>query len=89
VGLTNNYGIMVIAITIAILVMIFLSEPLSLFINQHPTIKMLAFSFLMMIGMVLVADGLHFHIPRGYVYFAIAFSIFVEVLNSIRRKRYP
>lgn len=88
IGLTNQFWIMATAISIAILCMIFASEPLSAFVTQHPTVKMLALSFLILIGMVLVADGLHFHIPRGYIYFSICFSIFVEFLNSIyRRKR--
>jgi predicted tellurium resistance membrane protein TerC len=58
------------------------------FIHRHPTLKMLALSFLLLVGVALVADGLHFHIPRGYIYFAMGFSVFVEVLNlKLRRKR--
>lgn len=87
VGMTNHFWIMVTAIAIAIIAMIFLSEPLAKFIQHHPTVRVLAFSFLLMIGMVLVADGLHREIPRGYVYFAVAFSIFVEVLNLLLRDR--
>ncbi len=87
IGLTNRFWLMATAITIAILVMLFASEPLSRFINRHPTIKMLALSFLMLIGMMLLADGFGFHIPRGYIYFAMGFSLFVEFLNIIRRKR--
>lgn len=87
VGMTQNFLIMAIAITIAIFVMILGSEPLSGFINRHPTIRMLALSFLLLIGVVLIADGLNFHIPRGYLYFAICFSLFVEVMNSFLAKR--
>ena len=63
------------------------SEPLCRFIERHPTIKMLALSFLILIGMVLIADGLEFHIPRGYIYFAMAFSLLIESLNMLKRKR--
>lgn len=87
VGLTNNFWIMATAIIISIFGMMFASGPLSKFVNRHPSVRMLAFSFLIMVGMVLVADGLHFHVPRGYVYFAVAFSIFVEFLNIFRRKK--
>lgn len=87
VGMTNNFWIMAAAITIAIAAMIFLAEGLSAFVSKYPTVRMLAFSFLIMVGMVLVADGLHFYIPRGYIYFATAFSIFVEFLNVLRRRK--
>lgn len=87
IGLTDNFLIMSIAISIAILVMIFLSEPLSIYIEAHPSIRMLALSFLILIGMVLVADAFHTHIPRGYVYFAMGFSLSVEFLNLWRAKR--
>lgn len=87
IGLTHLFWIMALAITIAILVMIFASNIVSHFIDKHPTIKMLALSFLILIGMVLVADGLSFHVPRGYVYFAMAFSLGVESLNLIKQKR--
>lgn len=87
VGLTSNFGVMAIAITIAIIIMIWASEPVSAFIERHPTIKMLALSFLILIGMVLVADGFAFHIPRGYIYFAMGFSLGVEALNGLRRTR--
>lgn len=85
VGMTDHFWIMVTAIAIAIAAMIFLAEPLSGFIKKNPTVRVLAFSFLLMIGMVLVADGLEMEIPRGYVYFAVAFSIFVEMLNLLLR----
>ena len=87
VGLTSQYWIMATAILIAILTMLFLSEILSVFIEKNPTIKMLALSFLLLIGMMLIADSLHYHIPRGYVYFAICFSVFVELLNSFVKYR--
>lgn len=88
IGLTQRYWIMVVAITIAIIAMIFASEPLSKFVERHPTIKMLALSFLILIGMVLLADGFEFHVPRGYIYFAMGFSLFVEMLNLIKRKHF-
>lgn len=87
VGLTSHFWVMAAAITIAIAVMIYASEPVSYFIQKHPTIKMLALSFLILIGMVLVADGFSFRIPRGYVYFAMGFSLGVESLNLVRRSR--
>lgn len=88
IGLTNQFWIMALAISIAIVVMIWASEPVSLFIEKHPTIKMLALSFLILIGTVLVADGLAFHVPRAYIYFAMGFSLGVESLNLIRQKKY-
>ena len=87
IGLTQRFWLMALAITIAILTMIFASEPLSAFIKRYPSIKMLALSFLILIGTVLVADAFEFHIPRGYLYFAMGFSIMVEFLNLIRRKK--
>ncbi|MCL5272420.1 MAG: TerC family protein, partial [Gammaproteobacteria bacterium] len=75
------------AITCAIIIMIFASEPVSDFISKHPTIKMLALSYLILIGTVLVADGFSFHIPRGYLYFAMGFSLGVESLNLVKRNR--
>lgn len=87
IGLTQQFWVMAVAITIAVILMIVASEPLSRFVNKHSTIRMLALSFLILIGVVLVADGLQFHIPRGYIYFAIFFSVSVESLNLIRRQR--
>jgi predicted tellurium resistance membrane protein TerC len=87
IGLTDRYWLMVIAITIAIITMIFASEPLSKFIERHPTVKMLALSFLILIGMVLIADGFQYHIPRGYIYFSMSFSLLVESLNMWRTKK--
>ncbi len=88
IGLANRVWVMATAIVIAVLVMMVSSAPISRFIDQHPTIKMLALSFLLLIGLMLVAEGFDMHIPKGYVYFAMAFSVFVEMLNSkIRRRR--
>jgi len=87
VGLTDRFWVMATAITFAIMVMIYASEIVSRFINKHPSIKMLALSFLILIGMVLIADSFSFHIPRGYIYFAMGFSLGVETLNLIRGKR--
>src|SRR3546814_142213 len=72
---------MVAAVVIAMIVMLVAAKPVGDFIHRHPTAKMLALSFLLLVGVALMADGLHFHIPRGYLYFAIAFSVLVEVLN--------
>lgn len=87
VGMTQTYWIMATAIIIAILCMILASEPLSQFIEARPTVKMLALSFILLVGTLLVADAFHFHVPRGYVYFAISYAIFVEVLNSVVHRR--
>mgnify|MGYP000588380907 CR=1 FL=1 len=87
IGLTNFFWVMASAITCAIFVMIYASEPVSHFIEKHPSLKMLALSFLILIGMVLIADGLAFHVPRGYVYFAMGFSLAVESLNLIKQAR--
>src|SRR3546814_7017612 len=88
--MTDNLPIMVTAVCIAIAVMMFAATPISNFIRRHPTTKMLALAFLLLIGVALFADALHFHVPRGYLYFAIAFSLMVETLNLVatrRRKR--
>ena len=87
VGLSQHFIVMAFAIIFAVLLMIAASEPLSRFIHTYPSLKMLALSFLLLIGIVLVADGFEFHIPRGYLYFAIAFSIFVEILNILLKRR--
>ena len=81
IGLVNQLPIMVVAIIIAVIVMIFVSGSISRFIERHPTVKMLALSFLLLIGVALVGEGLDLHIPKGYLYFAMAFSVFVEMLN--------
>lgn len=87
VGLTKKIWIMMIAITIAVIIMLIASEPLSRFIDRHPTIKMLALSFLLLIGTVLIADGFGYFIPRGYIYFSIFFSLMIEFLNQRRTRR--
>jgi len=90
VGMVNDLRIMTIAIIIAVLIMLWASGPLSAFVSEHPTVKMLAMSFLLLVGMTLVADGLGQNFPKGYLYFAMGFSVLVEALNltvSKRRKR--
>ncbi len=87
VGMSNHFEIMAVAVIAAVVVMIFAAEPVSAFVDKHPTVKMLALSFLILIGVALVADGLHFHIPKGYLYFAVAFSVGVEGLNLWARRR--
>jgi len=87
VGMSDHFPIMATAVIAAVIVMIFAAEPVSGFVEQHPTVKMLALSFLILIGIALVADGLHFHIPKAYLYFAVAFSMGVEMLNLWARKR--
>ncbi|MFQ5349300.1 MAG: TerC family protein [Thermoanaerobaculia bacterium] len=81
VGMVRQVPIMVIAIVIAVGFMMLFARPLSDFVERHPTVKMLALAFLLLIGMALVADGLDHHIPKGYIYFAMGFSVFVEMLN--------
>jgi predicted tellurium resistance membrane protein TerC len=81
VGLVDNVLIMIIAVVIALGVMLAFATPISTFVNTHPSIKMLALSFLIMIGLLLVAEAFHVHVPKGYVYFAMAFSFGVELLN--------
>ena len=87
VGMAQHIEIMAMAIFIAIMVMLFAAGPVGDFVSTHPTVKMLALAFLILVGVSLVADGLHFHIPRGYIYFAIAFSIGVETLNIWAARR--
>lgn len=86
IGMTQQFSIMAIAIVLAILFMLYANHPLSKFIVQNPSIKVLAISFIIMIGTVLVADSLHFHVPRAYIYFSIGFSLFVETINLLLRK---
>lgn len=81
VGMAQDLRIMVAAIVVAVLVMLFFSGPVGRFVNRHPTVQMLAFAFLLLVGVFLVAEGLGKHIDRGYIYFAMAFSLFVELLN--------
>jgi predicted tellurium resistance membrane protein TerC len=90
VGMIQEVTIMIIAIIIAVVIMMVFAEAISNFVERHPTVKMLALSFLLMIGLMLVADGLGHHIPKGYAYFAMGFSVFVEMLNlRVRRKGKP
>ena len=87
VGMAEHVEVMIAAVAVAILVMYFASEPVAAFIERHPTTKMLALSFLLLIGAALIADGFHFHIPRGYIYFAMAFAGAVEVINVVAMRR--
>ncbi len=87
VGMTDNVPVMIAAVVIAIAVMMFAAGPVGDFIQRHPTTKMLGLSFLLLVGMALIADGFHFHIPREYLYFAIAFSALVEGLNILAKER--
>jgi predicted tellurium resistance membrane protein TerC len=90
VGLANDLAVMILAIMAAVGVMMFAAGAIGRFVDEHPTIKMLALSFLVMIGLALVADGVDVHIPKGYIYFAMAFSVGVEMLNlRVRGKRQP
>ena len=81
VGMVDEIGVMVAAVIVSVIVMLFASGPISRFVDTHPSIKMLALSFLVLIGVVLIAEGLDQHIPKGYIYFAMAFSVIVELLN--------
>ncbi|MFO7448407.1 MAG: TerC family protein [Ignavibacteriaceae bacterium] len=87
VGMADEIAIMVIAVVIAVAFMMFFSKSISSFVEKHPTIKMLALSFLLLIGISLVAEGFDQHIPKGYIYFAMAFSVFVEFLNLKSKSR--
>jgi len=90
VGMVRQVGVMIAAIVLAVLVMLVAAGPISDFVHRHPTLKMLALSFLLLIGVTLIADGLGQHIPKGYVYFAMGFSVFVESLNlRLARKARP
>jgi predicted tellurium resistance membrane protein TerC len=90
VGLAEELIVMVLAVIVAVLVMLVSSRAISAFVHEHPTVKMLALSFLLLIGMSLVADGLDFHIAKEYIYFAMGFSVFVELLNlRLRRRHHP
>ena len=88
VGMADHLAVMIIAIVIAVAVMMFAAGAIGRFVDNHPTIKMLALSFLVLIGVALIAEGIDVHIPKGYIYFAMAFSVVVEMLNlRIRRGR--
>ena len=88
IGMANDIMIMIIAVVIAVIFMMVFINSISDFVEKHPTVKVLALSFLLMIGLALIGDGLEMHIPKGYIYFAMAFSIFVEMINiRIRQKK--
>jgi predicted tellurium resistance membrane protein TerC len=87
VGMSDEIAIMIAAVMIAVGVMLFASGPISRFVHAHPTVKMLALSFLLLIGLTLIADGVGLHVPKGYVYVAMGFSVFVEALNLVARRR--
>lgn len=87
VGMANHIEVMIAAVIIAVIIMLFAAESISRFVNQHPTVKMLALSFLVLIGVSLLAEGLDQHIPKGYIYFAMAFSVLVEMLNLRLKKK--
>jgi predicted tellurium resistance membrane protein TerC len=87
IGMAQDLRIMVAAVLIAVVVMYIASAPISVFISVHPTTKMLALAFLVLIGVALVADGFDFHVPRGYIYFAMAFAAAVEAVNIAAKRR--
>ncbi len=90
VGMVENVTLMIIAVVLATIVMIWFSGPLAAFVNRHPTVKVLALSFLLLIGLSLIAEGLDRHIPKGMIYFAMGFSVFVEMFNlRVRGKQTP
>jgi predicted tellurium resistance membrane protein TerC len=90
VGMAEQISIMVLAVMIAVGVMMLMAGPIGAFVNEHPTVKILALSFLLLIGVTLIAEGLDQHIPKGYLYFAMAFSVFVEMINlRVRARRKP
>lgn len=87
IGMANQIVIMIAAVIVAVIIMLFASGGISNFVNRHPTVKMLALSFLLLIGVTLLIEAVHVHIPKGYVYFAMGFSVFVEMLNLAARRR--
>ena len=89
VGMAEDISVMVAAVVLSVAIMMFSAEPISAFVSKHPTVKMLALSFLLLIGMSLVGDGLGMHVPKGYIYFAMGFSVFVELINLRVRKSGP
>jgi|HigsolmetaAR202D_1030399.scaffolds.fasta_scaffold00001_29 Membrane protein TerC, possibly involved in tellurium resistance len=89
VGMVNEIGVMIAAVVIAVGIMLFSAGAISDFVNKHPTVKMLALAFLVLIGVNLLAEGFGQHIPKGYIYFSMAFSVFVEMLNLAARRRKP
>jgi predicted tellurium resistance membrane protein TerC len=89
IGMVEQIGVMIAAVIVAVGIMLLSAGRISDFVNRHPTVKMLALSFLLLIGFTLVLEGLHQHVPKGYIYFAIAFSIFVEFLNLRSKPKEP
>ena len=90
VGMADDLAIMVTAVVVSVGIMLFSAEPISRFVNHHPTVKVLALSFLLLIGVSLIGDGLGVHVPKGYIYFAMGFSVFVEMINlRVRRRGAP
>ena len=90
VGMADEVSVMVAAVVLAVGIMMFAAEPISVFVNRHPTVKVLALSFLLLIGVSLIGDGLGVHVPKGYIYFAMGFSVFVEMINlRVRRVGSP
>ncbi|WP_455384002.1 TerC family protein [Acidihalobacter prosperus] len=87
IGLAQQLAVMMLAIVLAVLVMMLAAKPVGEFVDRHPTIKMLALSFLVLVGVALIAEGMGFHIPRGYIYFAMAYAVGVEMLNLRVRRR--
>src|SRR5690606_9615850 len=87
VGMVGEISLMAIAIVLAVIVMLFAAKPIGDFVDSHPTVKVLALSFLILVGVTLIAEGLDFHVPKGYIYFAMAFSVAVEMINIRMRKR--
>jgi predicted tellurium resistance membrane protein TerC len=87
VGMTDQFAVMVTAVIVAVLCMMIFAGPIAEFVERHPTVKILALSFLLLIGFTLIAEGLDRHIPKGYIYFAMAFSVFVEMINLKVRPR--
>lgn len=87
VGVSNNIYVMVSAVVVSMIVMLMAVNSVTKFLEENPTFKVLALSFILMIGIMLVAEGLHFHIPKGYIYYSFAFAIFIEVINTLSRKK--
>ncbi len=87
VGLTDEIILMIIAVVVAIVVMMIFAKPVGEFVNKHPTIQILALSFLILIGVMLIVEGAHYHVPKGYIYFAVFFSLAIEMLNMRYRKK--
>jgi len=88
VGMVDQVSVMIVAVILSVLIMMVAAEPISAFVNRHPTVKMLALSFLLLIGLSLLMEGFDQHIPKGYIYFAMGFSVFVEMINLRVRKKH-